>query len=435
MPESARPQRPEPTNPGSEERATKEQIEAMADRMIDGMIGCRKRPPETAGSEPTAASPGIEVDGDRGEDIDDRLERLFADETTSAAATATAIATAPAKPEVNTEADTASPKTEPAPPVPTASGPAAGEVTTMLPEPAIPWSHTIAKPPRESRRRSDSPKYKWLAAAALGGAMISFGWLVLAPGPRPIEPTPVANATSAPDPAVPLATPPIRRPVVPAESEPVSEAEPVSESIVNSVAVEPEPIPEPVANTAAVEPEPTPEPVADTAAVEPEPTPEPVVTTATAEPEPAVEEPRNTFDLPVTAAPAEPEPAPEPAVVSASTAPRLTFEFPAANPAVKPEVTPDPEPSPPASVVEPTMPELISREAPVYRKRDGPGVILLNVLVGETGRVSRVVIKQGIPGSPLEASAIDAALRSTYRPATENGQPAKAWIVERVEFE
>ena len=30
---------------------------------------------------------------------------------------------------------------------------------------------------------------------------------------------------------------------------------------------------------------------------------------------------------------------------------------------------------------------------------------------------------------------IDAALRSTYRPATEDGQPASAWTVERLEFE
>ena len=83
----------------------------------------------------------------------------------------------------------------------------------------------------------------------------------------------------------------------------------------------------------------------------------------------------------------------------------------------------------------PTQPKLISRPTPTYRKRDGPGVIVLKVLVSETGRVSRVVIKEGIPGSSLEASAIDVALRSTYRPATEDGQPVSAWTVERIEFE
>ncbi len=83
----------------------------------------------------------------------------------------------------------------------------------------------------------------------------------------------------------------------------------------------------------------------------------------------------------------------------------------------------------------PTQPKLISRPTPTYRKRDGPGAIVLKVLVSETGRVSRVVIKEGIPGSSLEASAIDAALRSTYRPATADGQLVSAWTVERLEFE
>ena len=86
-------------------------------------------------------------------------------------------------------------------------------------------------------------------------------------------------------------------------------------------------------------------------------------------------------------------------------------------------------------MAKPTQPELISRPAPTYRKRDAPGVIVLKVLVSETGRVSRVVIQEGIPGSPLEASAIDVPLRSSYRPATEGGQPASAWTVERLEFE
>ncbi len=94
-----------------------------------------------------------------------------------------------------------------------------------------------------------------------------------------------------------------------------------------------------------------------------------------------------------------------------------------------------PAASPPAPVARPTQPELISRQAPIYRKRDGPGVVVLKVLVSETGRVSRVVIEEGIPGSPLEGSAIDAALRSTYRPATEDGQPVSAWTIERLEFE
>jgi protein TonB len=84
-------------------------------------------------------------------------------------------------------------------------------------------------------------------------------------------------------------------------------------------------------------------------------------------------------------------------------------------------------------------PEILDREEPVYpsraRKRGEGGVIELKVLVNEQGRVVRVMIVSGIPGSELEARAIDAALRSTYRPATEDGESVEAWTTERFVFE
>jgi protein TonB len=84
-------------------------------------------------------------------------------------------------------------------------------------------------------------------------------------------------------------------------------------------------------------------------------------------------------------------------------------------------------------------PQLVSRQEPIYparaRKRGEGGIVDLRVLVNEHGRVVRVVIKTGIPGSELEARAIDAALRSTYRPATEDGRPVRAWVMERFVFE
>jgi TonB family protein len=89
--------------------------------------------------------------------------------------------------------------------------------------------------------------------------------------------------------------------------------------------------------------------------------------------------------------------------------------------------------------VEVNPPQLVTRQEPIYppraRKRGEGGVVELKVLVNEQGRVVRVVVEQGLPGSELEARAIDAALRSTYRPATEAGQPVRAWVTERFVFE
>jgi protein TonB len=83
-------------------------------------------------------------------------------------------------------------------------------------------------------------------------------------------------------------------------------------------------------------------------------------------------------------------------------------------------------------------PQLVSRVEPVYpdrsRKRGEGGVVELRVLVSEKGRVVRVVVEEGLPGSDLEARAIDAALRSIYRPATEGGRPVSAWVTERIVF-
>ena len=61
-------------------------------------------------------------------------------------------------------------------------------------------------------------------------------------------------------------------------------------------------------------------------------------------------------------------------------------------------------------------------------------MIHLRVLVGNQGRVLRVVVEEGIPGSELEARAIDAVLRSSFRPATDDGQPVEAWTTATYEF-
>ena len=117
--------------------------------------------------------------------------------------------------------------------------------------------------------------------------------------------------------------------------------------------------------------------------------------------------------------PEPPTTRPAPAVETPNTGP------PAATGSTGPESVDDP-------------PQLLSRSEPAYperlRKRGDSGVVELRVLVNEQGRVIRVVVTQGIPGSELEALAVDAALRSTYSAGKDHGRPVRAWVTERFVF-
>jgi protein TonB len=110
---------------------------------------------------------------------------------------------------------------------------------------------------------------------------------------------------------------------------------------------------------------------------------------------------------------------------------------------VEPVVT-EIQPPPAPVIVEPepqpfVPPQVIDRQDPPYparaRKNGEHGTVVLGVLVDEHGRVVRVVVEQGIEGSGLEGTAIDAVLRWSYEPATENGETVRAWIKERFTFE
>lgn len=96
---------------------------------------------------------------------------------------------------------------------------------------------------------------------------------------------------------------------------------------------------------------------------------------------------------------------------------------------------PVPKPSEPRFV----PPEVLVRKDPETskrsRKKGESGVVELSVLVDEHGKVVRVVVENGIPGSDLEARAIDAVLRSTYRPALEDGKPHRAWTTATYVFD
>ena len=60
--------------------------------------------------------------------------------------------------------------------------------------------------------------------------------------------------------------------------------------------------------------------------------------------------------------------------------------------------------------------------------------IRLKVLVNEVGKVVRVVADEGQGSPDIEAAAINAVLRWTYRPGQEYGRPIKAWVTESFTF-
>ena len=59
---------------------------------------------------------------------------------------------------------------------------------------------------------------------------------------------------------------------------------------------------------------------------------------------------------------------------------------------------------------------------------------MLKILVNEQGRIARVLVERGIPGSVLESAAINAVLRWQFQPATKNGQPVRAWTKASFDF-
>jgi len=100
----------------------------------------------------------------------------------------------------------------------------------------------------------------------------------------------------------------------------------------------------------------------------------------------------------------------------------------------------EPEPTAPAVVTAPVVspPEVLQRVEPKYSAKavkgiDNP-VVALRVLVDQRGKIARVLVDEGIPGSELEGAAISAVLRWRFRPATENGVPVKAWTTVRFVF-
>ena len=270
-------------------------------------------------------------------------------------------------------------------------------------EPAKPEPEPEATVPAAAGRR-------WWVGAAIGVgavALIAVGaWLAFSGGETPIPPaTFPASSNASFAPPVPFsAAPDVEEEAAPEEETPVvasveppKQAEPEPAPAKPKPKPEPEPEPEPVVAEAVPEPEPEPEPVVVEMPPPPEPEPEP-------EPEPVVEQ--------------TPEPEPEPVAVETPPAPE-----------------PEPEPEKPAPLVEPVLLERVEpAPSPKEIKRNRGATVVLRLLVNEQGNVIRVVVDQGIPGSELEAAAVNAVLRWKYRPASRGGVPEQAWTEARFTF-
>jgi len=414
------------------------EIDALADLMVDSLT----LEPPVAGTEQPSAE-GLEIDlAEETDSVPPVEEDPFAE------------LAATDQPEAE-ETDEVTPAAEDAQPAETPVTTSAG---------ATPWA---ASEVPIKRRRGNG---RWMRVAAAGimiGVAASVTWVMLGRRTSTIETTnriatpPKTIESQVPvSVAIPVVTPetvqsqtsqtPDPSPVVPdpspapQQSARSTTAEPVEKprSTPKPRAVMPKPRAEPVVAAKQPEPKPTrvfppPPPPTKAAKVEPkpeprsvepsavEPDPEPVAVAASSPEEPSVAKPIER--LPAQAAP-RPEP-PAPPAEEAPAAPTTTPSTPPAEagstgPAVAGEIQP---------------PELVSRQEAIYpeksRKRGESGVVVLKVLVSEKGRVARVVIEQGIRGSELEARAIDAALRSVYRPATQDGREVRAWITERFVFE
>jgi len=78
-------------------------------------------------------------------------------------------------------------------------------------------------------------------------------------------------------------------------------------------------------------------------------------------------------------------------------------------------------------------------EQPVYdelaRRSKQEGVVVVEVLIDETGQVAEARLVQQIPRSRLNEASLRAARRWSYQPAVKDGVPVKVWKSERIVFE
>jgi protein TonB len=83
-------------------------------------------------------------------------------------------------------------------------------------------------------------------------------------------------------------------------------------------------------------------------------------------------------------------------------------------------------------------PTLLRRPAPRYpeiaRRTKREATVAVSVLVDENGRVQDARLKSAKSGYGFDEAAIEAARRSTFKPATKNGVPVKMWYDLNINF-
>lgn len=85
------------------------------------------------------------------------------------------------------------------------------------------------------------------------------------------------------------------------------------------------------------------------------------------------------------------------------------------------------------------MPVAINQPTPVYpplAQRAGiQGVVWINALIDKDGKVRDVkIFKESNANAGFEEAAIEAAYKTTWKPAIANGQPIALWVTYKVEF-
>ena len=393
----------------------------------------------------------VPLSGDRGRDIEEHIDHLFGaaptpepstepstGRDTDADATLTedlditdGFFKALEKPEtpapVSTEGPTTTQPLPPAPPAPSATStvhepvPGTEQVVGRFQTEVITRKPTMPPPTTGSKRR-----WLWAAIPAIVGVIAFAVFLVnRAPVDRPrdtgAEKPPVTDAVHAGvdfDPSAASF----------GETSPVGDEEEILGEFIATETPQPvEPIPVPVSDE-----EPPVRRVAEVVRTpivrKKKPIPEP-------EPEPVA--PRETV---VAQAPvARPKPRPEPIETPAITVQESEPAVPV-DPIPQPETIFEPAPVEPEPVLrEPITrnPILMQREEPRVSEKDlkkADGTVILRVRVNSSGRVTRVLVDQGMPGSPVEAAAVAAVLRWQYEPALDRDEPIEAWTTARFTF-
>jgi len=135
----------------------------------------------------------------------------------------------------------------------------------------------------------------------------------------------------------------------------------------------------------------------------------------------------------------QPKPAAPPPVEAPKPAP---VEAPKPTPAAAPTAAPAPTGTP--VVVEETQARMVSQAAPAFPARaqqmrweaTKSHTVRLRVYVDANGRPQKVNVTQSVAGPfGFDESATDAAMRSTYAPATRDGKPVASWIEYNVTFQ